>query len=196
MAKEQLDQEEQQEKKGGNRGLMILLSVIVLLLVIGIGLLAFMLMKGGAQANGQSGTEALTQQVEVDENGVAQEAKPEYKPFDPPPPNAPPQYFIMDKLVVNFNGDGQAKYLAVDLNFMSYYPKLVGESGEMEHLRPILKDRIQRLLRNQHYNDLNTATGPDKLKEEVLAVAREILEKHNINPELLEDVFMTRFVMQ
>lgn len=31
----------------------------------------------------------------------------------------------MDKNVVNFRGEGQAKFLAVDLKFMTYYPQLV-----------------------------------------------------------------------
>jgi len=52
------------------------------------------------------------------------------------------------------------------------------------------------LLRNQHYNDLILPEGPDKLRAEILKVARNVLEKHNIYPDLLEDVYMTRFVMQ
>ena len=101
-----------------------------------------------------------------------------------------------DKFVVNFNGDGQAKFLAVDLKFLSYYPQIVGPDGEMEYLRPILKNDIERLLRNQHYNELIKPDGPDQLRAQILDVTRKVLEKHNIYPDLVEDVYMTRFVMQ
>ena len=118
---------------------------------------------------------------------------PKYKQFEPPAEKIP-KYFSMEKNVVNFKGEGQAKFLAVDFKFMSYYPQLV--EVEMEHLRPILKNDIDRLLRNQTYSQLKTPNGPDELRAEVLKVAREILEKHRLYPDLLEDVYLDRFVMQ
>ena len=100
----------------------------------------------------------------------------------------------MEKIVVNFRGEGKAKFLAIDLKFMSYYPQLV--ETEMEHLRPILKNDIDRLLRNQTYSQLTTPTGSDELREELMTVARNILEQHRLFPDLLEAVYLERFVMQ
>ncbi len=116
-----------------------------------------------------------------------------YKQFEAPEERIP-KYFSMEKIVVNFRGEGKAKFLAIDLKFMSYYPQIV--ETEMENLRPILKNNIDRLLRNQTYSQLHTPTGPDHLREELLEVAREVLEQHNLFPELLEDVYLERFVMQ
>jgi len=118
---------------------------------------------------------------------------PKYKQFEPPAERIP-KYFSMDKVVVNFRGEGKAKFLAVDFKFMSYYPQLV--EVEMEHLRPILKNDIDRLLRNQTFSKLKAPAGPDELRAEVLKVARDILEKHKLYPDLLEDVYLDRFVMQ
>ncbi len=118
---------------------------------------------------------------------------PKYKQFEPPADRIP-KYFSMPKNVVNFQGEGKAKFLAVDFKFMSYYPQLV--EVEMEHLRPILKNDIDRLLRNQTYSKLKTPEGPDRLREEVLQIARNILETHRLYPDLLEDVYLERFVMQ
>jgi len=115
-----------------------------------------------------------------------------YKQFEAPAEKVP-QYFSMDKNVVNFQGEGQAKFLAVDLKFMTYYPQLV---EEMEFLRPILKNDIDRLLRNQTYTQLHTPDGPDKLRAQALKVAKKILEEHDLYPDLLEDVYLDRFVMQ
>ena len=116
-----------------------------------------------------------------------------YKQFEAPL-ELTPKYFSMEKVVVNFRGEGRAKFLAVDLKFMSYYPQIV--EIEMEHLRPIFKNDIDRLLRNQTYSKLKTADGPDILRAEILAVAKKILEEHRLFPELLEDVYLGRFVMQ
>jgi flagellar FliL protein len=116
-----------------------------------------------------------------------------YKQFEPPAERIP-KYFAMEKVVVNFRGEGQAKFLAVDLKFMSYYPQIV--EVEMEHLRPILKNDIDRILRNQTYTKLKAPEGPDQLRTEILKVAKEILEAHRLYPDLLEDVYLERFVMQ
>ncbi|MBD3755918.1 MAG: flagellar basal body-associated FliL family protein [Gammaproteobacteria bacterium] len=202
---------QEKEKSGGGKGVIIILLVIMILMMVGIGVLVFMLLNAGHKDEGDASNstemhasaehgsgqgEAHGEDAHGDENSHAKTYSPKFKQFEPPAPGSPPLYFTMDKFVVNFNGDGQAKFLAVDLKFMSYYPQLVGDAGEMEHLRPILKNDIQRLLRNQHFNALNTPDGPDKLREEILVTAKKILEKHNIYPDLLEDVYMTRFVMQ
>lgn len=193
--------EEKEEKKSGGKGLIILLIVVVVLLLIGLGVMAYLLMSGGDKSDTKDGeTTEVHGSAEHGEGeefaGHAKTYSPKYKQFEPPAPEAPPSYFSMDKFVVNFNGDGKAKFLAVDLKFMSYYPQVVGDTGEMSNLKPILKNDIQRLLRNQHYNDLIKPEGPDQLRADILKVARDVLEKHNIYPDLLEDVYMTRFVMQ
>lgn len=122
-----------------------------------------------------------------------QSYSPKYKQFEPPAENIP-KYFAMDKNVVNFKGEGKAKFLAVDFKFMSYYPQLV--EIEMEHLRPILKNNIDRILRNQTYSALSTPTGPDELREKILIEAKSVLEQHRLYPDLLEDVYIDKFVMQ
>lgn len=196
------EEEVQEEKKKGGKGLIIALLVVVILLLVGVGVLVYMLLgstqgeKGASGSVEQHGSAEHGTEGEGSEKSHAKAYSPKYKQFEEPAPEAVPNYFVMDKFVVNFNGDGKAKFLAVDLQFMSYYVQVVGPGGEMENLRPILKNDIQRLLRNQHFNVLNTPEGPDKLRAEILEVARNVLEAHNIYPDLVEDVYMTRFVMQ
>ena len=198
------EEEVKEEKKGGGKGLIIVLLVVVILLLVGMGVLAYLLMSADKGAEGASETAEVHgsaehgdgEEVPASEFSHAKEYSPKYKQFEPPAPETPPMYFTMDKFVVNFNGDGQAKFLAVDLKFLSYYAQVVGDAGEMEHLRPILKNDIERLLRNQHYNELIKPDGPDELRAKILEVTRKVLEKHNIYPDLVEDVYMTRFVMQ
>lgn len=134
-----------------------------------------------------------TLNISAAEESEFQQYSPKYKQFEAPAEKIP-KYFAMEKNIVNFQGEGKAKFLAVDLKFMSYYPQLV--EVEMEHLRPILKNDIDRVLRSQTYTKLKTPDGPDVLREEILKTAREVLEKHRLYPDLLVDVYLERFVMQ
>ncbi len=121
---------------------------------------------------------------------------PQFKQFSAPDVGTPPIYFAMVKNVVNFRGEGQARFLSVDLKFMSFHQDVVGQEGWMEKLRPILKNNLDRLLREKTYSSLKTPDGPDLMRDEILKMAREVLEEHNIYPNLLKDVFITKFVMQ
>lgn len=200
---EEVEVEEGEGKKKGGKGLIIVLIVIVLLLLIGVGVLAWMLLMQGSGEEGDKGDKAEAHAPAEhgdghgeDHNPHAKQYSPKFKQFEPPLPEAPPGYFKMEKLVVNFNGEGQAKLLAVDLAFMSYYSQVVSDTGEMENLRPILKNDIQRLLRKQQYSVLIKPEGQEVLAKEILKVARNVLEQHQVYPDLLEDVYMTRFIMQ
>lgn len=196
--------EEVEEKKssgGGSKGLIIVLIVLVVLMMVGMGVLAFLLLsqgkhddKGGDEAVAEAHA-PVTHGGEGD-SGHAKQYSPKFKQYEPPPEDAVPQYFEMKPFVVNFKGEGQAKFLAVTLKFMSYYPQLVGEHGDMEHLRPILRDKITQLLRKQRFSEMNQDNGQDILREQILEVAREVLKEHGIYPELLEGVYFERFVMQ
>lgn len=198
--------EEVEEKKsgGGGKGLIIVLIILVVLLLVGMGVMAYILMtKLGGDHKEEATAEVHAPAGHGEEGGHGDEENPhavhyspKFKQYDPPPADAPPVYFSMKPFVVNFKGDGQAKFLAVTLKFMSHYPQLVGEHGDMEHLRPILRNDITELLRKQHYNELNADDGPEKLRKRILEVARKVLEEHGIYPDLLEDVYFERFVMQ
>jgi len=192
------EEEVVEEKKKGGKGLIIALIVLIVLLLVGVGALAYLLLGTSNDESAADGAEAHApaEHGEPEEFSHAKTYSPKYKQFEPPGPEAVPLYFVMDKFVVNFNGEGKAKFLAVDLQFLSYYPQVVGPDGEMENLRPILKNDIQRLLRNQYFTTLNTPEGPDNLRAEILKVVHNVLDKHNIYPDLVEDVYMTRFVMQ
>ncbi len=188
-----MDEEIQEEPKKGGNGLIIALGVIIVLLLIGIGTLAFLMLSGGAEGE-QAGANASVEQY----SGIinAQEIPAGFRDFDHPKPSTKPSFFLMEKLVVNFHGEGNARFLAVDLGFKSYYPQIVGEEGAMEHLRPMLKNDIQSLLRKQRFSVLDTPEGPDNLRAKILEITHNILEQNRIYPNLVEGVYFTRFVMQ
>ncbi|PLA73898.1 flagellar basal body protein FliL [Hydrogenovibrio sp. SC-1] len=184
------EEEQQETKKSGGKGLIITLVVVLVLLLIGISVLAFFLLKGdgGDHAKSEDGQQIVEH---VDEDAIA--VPPTYKQYDPPEPGSAPQYYPMEPFVVNFKGEGQAKFLAVTLKFMSYYPQVI---VDMENYRPILRNDITALLRVQTFSEMNLDNGPEILRNKILTKAREVLEKQKIYPDLLEDVYFERFVMQ
>lgn len=197
------EEQEAAEKKGGGKGLIIILLVVVILLLIGIGVMAFLMLSGGGDKEA-NGAEAEAQHgsaehgddghgEEAHDDGVVRDYSPKFKQYDPPEPGAPPQYFAMEPFVVNFKGEGQAKFLAVTLKFMTHYPQLV---TDMESYRPILRNDITSLLRIQKYSEMAQDNGPDLLRQRILDKAKAVIEKRGIYPDLLEDVYFERFVMQ
>lgn len=192
------DVEEEKKSSGGGKGLIIALLVVVILLIIGIGVMTFLLLSSGGDDTDNASVPAQEASAEhgegaPSEDGVVRNYSPKFKQYEPPEPGAAPQYFAMEPFVVNFKGEGKAKFLAVNMKFMSHYPQLI---TDMENYRPILRNDITGLLRVQTYTEMNQDNGPEILREKVLATARSVLEKHNIYPDLLEDVYFERFVMQ
>lgn len=196
------EEQEAPEKSGGGKGLIIILLVIVILLLIGIGVMAFLMMGSGGDSKDSDGAEKEAQHASAEhgdgaevahDDGIVRQYSPKFKQYDPPEPGAPPQYFAMEPFVVNFKGEGQAKFLAVTLKFMTHYPQL---AADMENYRPILRNDITSLLRVQKYSEMSQDQGPDLLRQRILDKARSVIEKRGIYPDLLEDVYFERFVMQ
>lgn len=185
------EEEQEEQKKSGGKGLIITLIVVLVLMLIGIGVLTFFLLTkdGGGHAKTEE-TQKVEEHTEATDTVVV---PPNFKQYEPPEPGGAPEYFAMEPFVVNFKGEGQAKYLAVNLKFMSYYPQVI---ADMENYRPILRNDITALLRIQTYTEMNQDNGSEILRQRILEKAREVIKKHKIYPDLLEDVYFERFVMQ
>jgi len=201
------EEEVQEEKKSGGNGLIVVLIIMMFLMMIGMGALAFLLLskddskksddKEEVHADASHGEEEYEEEGgEKGDDGIVRNYSPKFKQYAPPEPGAPPMYFAMEPFVVNFKGEGQAKFLAVTLKFMSHYPQLVGDAGDMSHLKPILRNDITSLLRKQTYTEMNADDGSEVLRARILEKTREIVKKHGIYPDLIEDVYFERFVMQ
>jgi flagellar FliL protein len=180
-------EEAKEEKKSGGKGLIIVLLVVVILLLIGMGVMAMMLLGGDKdKAEEKPPVEHAFNEV------PKMEYSPTFKQYPQPAPGTPPSYFEM-KFVVNFQGEGKARFLAVDLKFMSRYPGVV---EDMEHIRPVLLNDINLLLRQQTHTELSMADGPETLRQKILEAARKAANDNGIFPDLIQNVFLTRLVMQ
>lgn len=175
--------EEVKEEKKGGKGLIIALLVVVILLVVGIGVMAMMLLSSG---NGDAAGQSVAPQTQEMQYSAS------FKQYPQPVAGTPPSYFEM-KFVVNFRGEGKARFIGVDLKFMSRIPEVI---ADMEHIRPILQNDIQMLLRQQTYTELSQDDGQEVLRQRILEVGRAAAEDNGIFPDLVHNVFLTRFVMQ
>ncbi len=195
------EEEEKKEKSGGGNTLLIVLIIILFIFVLALGGAVAWLLLSQSHGDEDKGKDKPAHEAPAEHgdeegqgNSHAKQYSPKYKQFEPPPENAPPQYFEMNKFIVNILDEkGHEYYLAVDVKVMTYYPQVV---EELEHLRPILRSKITKMLRRQKRDRLIQPDGQDYLEQEILKVIREVAEQHSIYPDLIEGAFLERFVMQ
>ncbi|UQB41682.1 flagellar basal body-associated FliL family protein [Thiomicrospira microaerophila] len=178
MAKD--EKVEQEEKKGGGKGLIIALLVVIVLLLVGVGVMTMLLLTSGDSDKPKSEEQQVMQY------------SPTFKQYPQPKAGTPPSYLEM-KFVVNFRGEGRARFIAVDLNIMSRYPEVI---EDMEHLRPILQNDIQMLLRQVTYTEISADDGQEVVRQRVLEAVKTVAEQNGIFPDLIANIFITRFVTQ
>jgi flagellar protein FliL len=183
MAKAKEEAVEPEEKKGGGKGLIIALIAIIVLLLVGVAVMATLMLTSGG---GSESPKAEQPEQEV------MQYSPTFKQYAQPKPGTPPAYMEM-KFVVNFRGEGRARFIAVDLNIMSRYPEVM---VDMEHLRPILQNDIQMLLRQVTYTEISADDGQEVVRQRILEATRKVAEDNGIFPDLVANIFITRFVTQ
>lgn len=157
---------EAEAPKGGKKKLIIIAAAAVVL--IGGGVTAFLLMRGGDKKAG----EAHVEKVEPKKPSL-------YVPLEPP-------------FVVNFQS-GPAKFLQVAVQLMTREPEFV------EFLKshdPAIRNDLLLLLGAQKVDELSTREGKEHLREEALAAVRKLIKDEGGEPEKLENLYFTSFVMQ
>ena len=120
-------------------------------------------------------------------NPVPQAQKPkevagpaQYVPLDPP-------------FVVNFEGDGAVRFLSVSVQIMTRSPETV---EKLKANDPVVRNDLLMLLSNQKYADVSTREGKEHLRADALRAIRHVVEGAGGNPESVEQVLFTSFVMQ
>jgi len=119
-------------------------------------------------------------------------AKPAVAPA--PPPAAPPAYLPLDPpFVVNFESEQAVRFLQITVQLMSRDPKTI---ELLKSNDPMVRDRLLMLFGNQKYAVLSTREGKEELRKQALESVRAVLAGAGGQPERLEAVYFTSFVMQ
>jgi flagellar protein FliL len=147
-----------------------LLMIIVAVLVLGGGAGAWLAFKPGAAADGATAAS----------KPAAAHAAPIYYKFDP-------------AFVVNFGGEGSARYLQVTVEAMSR------DMTAVEHLKntePAIRNDLVMLFSAQDNATLMSVEGKEKLRAATLASIRKVLDGEGGNGMQIEAVYFTSFVIQ
>lgn len=106
----------------------------------------------------------------------------------------PPIYVSLDPpFVVNFEAEAAVRFLQVTVSVMTREPKI---EEAMKKNDPRIRNDLLMLLSNQKYDDISTRAGKEKLRHAALEAVRADVKAAGEEPEKVEDLYFTAFVMQ
>lgn len=181
MAEEET-QEQQQESNGGKKSgsLVLIIIIVVLILIIVIGAAVTVLMMGGEDetAKAQQAPAAQERQLPRSQGeGGGSAPLAEVGPM-----------FPLDTFTVNLLSESGRRYLKVEMNL-----ELSGEELgiELDSKTAVIRDIIIRLLSSKSLEEISTAKGKEKLKEQIVDQLNMRLRDGRVN-----NVYFTEFVIQ
>lgn len=105
-----------------------------------------------------------------------------------------PQFFKFDPaFVVNFGGEGSARYLQVTVEAMSRDAAILDELKTDE---PAVRNDLVVLFSSQDNATLMTTEGKEKLRQATLDIIRKNLNAEGTKGSQIEAVYFTSFVIQ
>jgi len=172
MAEEKENQEvEQDEKKsGGNKLLLIIIIVLLLLLLVIGGLVAYFLLSGNDEPQAQQAPQQIEKKKKV-------QNLTEIGPIYP-----------LDQFIVNLVSANADRYLKCKIDLELDSPDT---QKEIDKKLPAIRDLIIRILSSKTVEEIQTAKGKEKLKEEIKRKINEILTTGEVR-----NVYFTEFVIQ
>jgi len=188
MADEELEnndentEEEGGKKKPGLVKIVLLVNGALLILALIIGLVVFFM----------SGSD---EEAQAEDNEVLGEtlADPAAEEADAPIDSGRPIYIPLNPaFVVNFENQDQVSFLQVDIQVMTYDPRV--EPALTTHM-PAVRNELLLLLSGKQYHEINTREGKRALSREAMKVIQDVLKSVN-EPNSIEALYFTSFVMQ
>ncbi len=173
MAEEETEEqgsEEQGTQKKSNLILIIIIVALVFVLLI-VGVVVAML-AGGDDTSSQS----------RDSSSVKEKPAQAMESMEVGP------MFPLDTFTVNLLSDSGRRYLKVQMNL-----ELDGEelAAELESKTAVVRDVVIRMLSSKTLEEISTAKGKDKLKEQIVNQLNLRLRDGNVR-----NVYFTEFVVQ
>jgi flagellar FliL protein len=109
-------------------------------------------------------------------------------------PRAAPIYYKLDPaFVVNFGGEGSARYLQVTVEAMS---RDAAALDALKNNEPAVRNDLVLLFSSQDSATLLSAAGKEKLRAATLDAIRKVLADEGVHGEKIEAVYFTSFVIQ
>jgi len=171
MAEEKENQEVQEEpKEKSSKLLLIVIIVLLLILLIVGGLVAYFLLSGDEEPAAPQEPQKIEKKKKV--SNMA-----EIGPIYP-----------LDQFIVNLVSNNSSRYLKCKIDLELDSPEL---QQEVDKKLPAIRDLIIRILSSKTVEEIQTAKGKEKLKEEIKRKINEFLTTGEIR-----NVYFTEFVIQ
>jgi flagellar FliL protein len=154
---------------------LIIIAAVVLLGGGGAGAWFAFKPKPAAAADAAAGDKA----ADKSEKG-GKKANPLFYKFDP-------------AFVVNFGGEGSARYLQVTVEAMARDQGILNTLKEDE---PAVRNDLVMLYSSQDNATLMSAEGKEKLRAQTLDTVRKVLNEEGVKGNQIEAVYFTSFVIQ
>lgn len=94
--------------------------------------------------------------------------------------------------VTNYGGPGRLKYIKVDMTLM--VDNLTASTAVQQHL-PLIRNAVVLNLARQNENNVVTPTGQERIRQQVLQVLQETLQRETGQP-VVNEVLFTNFIYQ
>lgn len=94
--------------------------------------------------------------------------------------------------VTNYGGPGRLKYVKVDMTLM--VDNLSASTAVQQHL-PLIRNAVVLNLARQNENNVVTPTGQERIRQQVLQVLQETLQRETGQP-VVNEVLFTNFIYQ
>jgi flagellar FliL protein len=178
-AKEQVKGKEEatSDKKKSKLPLIIIAAVVVL---GGGGAGAWFALKPKPAAGASAAAATVPEKAEAAEKPGVKKGPPSFYKFDP-------------AFVVNFGGEGSARYLQVTVEAMSRDASILEELKADE---PAVRNDLVMLFSGQDNATLMSADGKEKLRAATLDAIRKVLNGEGDKGSKIEAVYFTSFVIQ
>jgi flagellar FliL protein len=109
-------------------------------------------------------------------------------------PHLAPIYYKFDPaFVVNFGGEGSARYFQVTVEAMSRNQAAL---DVLKNNEPAVRNDLVLLYSSQDSATLLSTDGKEKLRAATLAAMRKVLDEEGADGKLIEQVYFTSFVIQ
>ncbi|MBU2887229.1 flagellar basal body-associated FliL family protein [Gilvimarinus agarilyticus] len=162
-------------KTAGSKKKWIIIALILLLL-IGVSVAVTLYLLNGSEDDEELLTDEVAEEIE--------EEAPEIQPAI--------YYPMKPDFTTNYEVRGRQRYMQLHVTLMLRNNDVV---AALELHMPALRNAMVMLLRNQDYQELQTAEGKELLRQQALLKIQQVLEKEIGEPGI-EQVLFTNMVLQ
>lgn len=163
--------------------MMLIIIIVVLILVILIGAVVTILMMGGDSKSEEKASKATEKTEKVAGEKKTTPGAESSRTLDKIGILLP-----LDTFTVNLMSESGSRYLKATISLELSGKEL---TEELEAKKPVIRDKILRLLSSKSIEEVSTLKGKDQLSEQIMQQLNPMLKDGSIN-----GVYFTDFVIQ